>query len=325
MVVAICLGEILFDCLMAAVDDGDSMVSLPGGAPANVACGLSRLGTLTAFVGCIGQDAAGQDLRACMAAEGVNLQGLQQTALAPTRKVQVVHDRSGDRKFGGFISETPRTAAEFADAYLESETLPEDLFQSAQFLVIGSIGLAYPRSQKAVHRALQLAKANKASVFMDINWRSQFWQDPAIAPNCIAEIMEAVNYLKLSEEEAEWLFGSQQASAIAQKLPHLKGVFVTGGGDAPTRYWLNAFAGEIAPFSVATVDTTGAGDGFVAGIIAQLTQRQEELSESVVQDIVCYANAVGALTTLRPGAIASLPQADEVNEFLAAQSQKEQR
>ena len=102
----ICLGEILFDCL--AKDLGKSVAEVsawtpyPGGAPANVASALVKLGTPTAFIGCVGKDARGRELVQLLQSIGVNLSGVQYNSQVPTRQVYVTRSDNGDRTFAGF-------------------------------------------------------------------------------------------------------------------------------------------------------------------------------------------------------------------------------
>ena len=160
MSTVICLGEVLFDLLANEIgvssEDVKSWTPLPGGAPANVACALVKMGDRSRFIGCVGEDEAGRKLAAKLASEGVDLTGLQHHPTAPTRQVQVLRTADGDRIFGGFadavygaaahgsqmksVGDTPTT--EFADTRLSE--VPTALFIDADFLLLGTIALAYP-------------------------------------------------------------------------------------------------------------------------------------------------------------------------------------
>ena len=136
----LCLGEILIDCL--ADQPGlppqavQSWTSYPGGAPANVACGLVKLGTPVNFISCVGSDALGAALVELMQMLGVGRSGIQQHPTAPTRRVYVVRTEAGERHFAGFSH--PDTTL-FADTRLQADQLPLDLFSGVQFLVIGTL------------------------------------------------------------------------------------------------------------------------------------------------------------------------------------------
>jgi fructokinase len=316
----LCLGEILFDRLAdqlgRKLEEVASWTAYPGGAPANVACAMVKLGTPSAFVGCVGQDEPGKELVDLLEKVGVDISGVQRHPSAPTRQVNVVRSLEGDRSFAGFKD---YETTEFADTHLRSDKLPVELFEAADFLVLGTLELAYPESEQAIHRALELAGQYDVQILLDVNWRPVFWTDPDIAPQKIRELFKQVDFLKLSKEEAEWLFDTSDAGAITYRLDSVEGVLVTDGGNG-CAYCLGENEGKLPAFSVPVVDTTGAGDSFVAGFIHQILAHgvQSLSNEDTARTIVTYASATGALTTMKAGAIASQPTAAEVEAFLAS-------
>ncbi|MBE9077932.1 carbohydrate kinase [Romeria aff. gracilis LEGE 07310] len=318
---AICLGEILIDCFadqpVQTVAAVKSWSSLPGGAPANVACGLAKLGTAVEFIGAVGNDAWGEALLRLLQDLGVGTRGVQQHPTAPTRQVLVLRDQKGDRSFAGFSGADPEM---FADASLNGAAINPELFSQAQLLVLGTLGLAYGATRQAVRRCLQLAQAQRLKVFVDVNWRPMFWPQPAAAPGVIHDLLVQAQFLKLSAEEADWLFGTVSPAEIRARLPRLEGVWVTAGAEG-CAYWLAGHSDQLPSFEVDVEDTTGAGDGFVAGLAHQLCQHGLSglRNAQTVRQLVTYASAVGAITTTRPGAIAALPSAREVEAFLYLQ------
>lgn len=316
----LCIGELLFDYLAdqpgQSLDTVKTWTPYPGGAPANVACALTRLGTPSAYIGCIGQDPDGDALAQVLSDLGVNLQGLQRHPQAPTRIVYVTRTLEGDRHFAGFGT-TDTTA--FADAHLQASALPKTLFQTAQFLVIGTLALAYPNSREAIYRALELSKTYGLSTLVDLNWRPVFWPNPSEATSLIHRVLAQADFIKLAQEEAELFFESSDCQAVVERYPQVQGVFVTAG-EHGCRYWLGGITGSEPAFSVNVVDTTGAGDSFTAGLLHQLCQQPDLKNPQVVRDIIRYASAVGALTTMEAGAIAAQPTATQIETFLATTS-----
>lgn len=316
----LCLGEVLFDCLAdqlgLTLEEVKSWTAYPGGAPANVACALVKLGTPTGFIGSVGEDEPGNELVELLQQVGVDTTGVQRHSTAPTRQVYVVRDLAGDRTFAGFGK---YNTTEFADTRLQAEQIPHSLFQEADFLVLGTLELAYPKSEQAVHRALDLAEHYDLKILLDVNWRPVFWPDPNIARQKIQETFKQVDFLKLAKEEAEWLFDTTDPGAITYRLDSLEGVLVTDGENG-CAYCLGENEGKLPAFSVPVVDTTGAGDSFLAGFIHQVLEHGvQALSDAqTTKRIVTYASAVGALTTIKPGAIASQPTPAEVEAFLAS-------
>ena len=316
----LCLGEILFDLLAdqlgRSLSQVESWTPYPGGAPANVACALVKLGTTAGFIGCVGMDEPGEKLMQLLEV-GVDLTGVQRHPTAPTRQVYVVRSAAGDRTFAGFGN---YDTAEFADTRLQANQLPIHLFEAADFLVLGTLELAYPDSAKSVFRALELAEQYDVKIVLDVNWRPVFWPNPDTARQTIQELFKRIDFLKLSDEEAEWLFDTTDPGAITYRLDSVEGVLVTAG-DKGCAYCLSENEGKLPAFSVEVVDTTGAGDSFVAGFVNQLCQLGiHSLSDpETAKRVVTYASAVGALTTMKPGAIPAQPTALEVAAFLDSQ------
>jgi fructokinase len=309
MSTVICLGEVLFDLLAeqsgVSSEDVKSWTPLPGGAPANVACALVKMGDRSRFIGCVGSDEAGSQLATKLATEGVDLTGLQQHPTAPTRQVQVIRTADGDRVFGGF-GQIPTD--KFADTQLSQ--VPSDLFTGADFLLLGTIALAYPLSAASTWQAVALAKANNVKILVDINWRPTFWPAVEMAIPQIKELLAQADYIKFAKEEAELIYGQTSPLSLQANLPAALGIFVTDGGNI-CQYWLDGKSGEQPAFAIKAIDTTGAGDAFVAGLLHQLGTGQKNGAT-----LVRYAAAAGALTTRQPGAIDSQPTDAQIQQFL---------
>lgn len=308
----VCLGEILVDSFWA--DGQEKKMSLPGGAPANVACGLAKLGTAVEFVGAVGADAWGQALTRLLADLGVGSRGLQSHPTAPTREVYVLSDKTGERSFAGFSLPDPTG---FADAHLICDRIDPQLFTGTKYLVLGTLGLAYPETRAAMLQAVDWIKQQNGRVVLDINWRPMFWENPAQAVGPVNDLLKQVSFLKLSDTEAQWLLETTDPVAIAAQRPELEGVIVTAGA-AGCRYYLGGHSGHVPSFDVDVADTTGAGDAFVAGFLHQLCIQGRSclLDADCARKIMVYASAVGALTTTRAGAIAGQPTPREVDAFL---------
>ncbi len=323
MTQVVCIGEGLFDSISDEPGVELSQVSAwtlyPGGAPANVACALTKLGTTSGFIGAIGQDAMGAELLEVLRSHSVNLSGVQLIPGTPTRSVMVTRDVTGDRTFAGFGADRPSDS--FADTKLNAEYLPMDLIQSAQYLVTGTLLLAYPESAAALSNAMDLARYSGVQVVIDVNWRSVFWDNERRAKSIILEVLNHADYLKLTDEEADWLFGSRDLESLHDRFPRLKCILMTRG-EYGCVYWAAGTAGDVSAFAMEVEDTTGAGDSFLAGFLHQLCKRTRsgDWLPDEAREMVRYASAVGALTTLKRGAIAASPTHDEVETFLFLQN-----
>ncbi|HIK29785.1 MAG TPA: carbohydrate kinase [Oscillatoriales cyanobacterium M59_W2019_021] len=320
----ICVGEMLVDRLSdrpgLPLEAVDSWTDYPGGAPANVACACVKLGTPAGFVGCIGRDAPGNHLVELLADIGVETTGVQRHENAPTRIVYVVRNETGDRHFAGFGGRSP---CEFADAFLDAEDIPESPIRQAEFVVVGSLELAYPHSRTAVDRVLNLAENDNTRILVDVNRRDMFWSDPGEALPRVRELVNRADFLKLTSEEAKWLFDTTDPGTICDRLHRVRGVWVTLGERGCT-YAIAGYQDRIRAFNVPVVDTTGAGDAFTAGLLHRLCQLgTREMDAEIAREIARYASAVGALTVMKPGAIAAQPTATEVRDFLFDRSSGE--
>jgi fructokinase len=341
----LCLGEALVDRLY--LPDGDRL----GGAPANVACALARLGTPSAFLGRLGRDAIGQAFAAVFAERGVDTSALQWDARRPSRVVLVRRDASGDRQFGGFAAAADRAGAGdggmagqvfagegfagevFADQALDASELSAalgPLLATARWLLVGTIPLASPAAASALLLACRQAAAAGVALALDVNWRPTFWNpaaDPASGPTpaqiaATAPLLQQAALIKCAAEEARWLFGSDDPAVVSAALPQHPDLVVTDGG-APLRWCFAGCSGELPAFRVPVVDTTGAGDAFTAGLLHSQLHNQSHNQvhnrvHSQPEQRLCFASACGALVCQGAGAIDPQPSADAVQAFLAS-------
>ena len=325
----VALGEALVDRLGPL--GGDPATASPepwddrlGGAPANVACALARLGTPAAFVGRLGADAIGATFRRLMLDRGVDLRGLQCDPSRPSRIVMVRRDASGDRSFGGFAGDRGEG---FADQALDPEAVAsalQGLLPDARWLQVGTIPLATPPARQALAKAVQLATAAGVPIALDVNWRPTFWDPQAKAdagpsPDALAlmrPLLELAALIKLAAEEAQWLFGTRDPALIRAVLPQQPAVVVTDGG-APVTWCFGDGRGALPAFAVPVVDSTGAGDAFLAGLLHQFCQQPQRIRAGSAE-AVRFANACGALVCGGVGAIHPQPTAAQVEDFLAA-------
>lgn len=309
----LCFGEALFDRFIPSGDPMVAGIEYPGGAPLNVACQLAKLGIDVGWVGALGQDERGDRLDQLLQGLGVDTVGVQRLA-APTRVVEVIA-QGGDRVFGGFGGGEPDS---FADARVSAEALPRSLFETAEVLVLGTIPMAYGESARALQQILAWVDEYYLKVVLDVNWRPKFWPDTTSAAQRIRDLLPKVDFLKLADEEAEWLFGTTSAAVILEEWGEtLEGVLVTHGAQGCS-YAMGELKGEVPSFVVPRIDTTGAGDSFVAGFVHHLVrQGLTALSQSEpLVEALSYANAMAAMTCMGPGAIAPQPKTAELEAFL---------
>lgn len=302
------LGELLVD--MVAEENGplegvSRFRRFAGGAPANVAIGVRRLGLSSAFIGQVGNDPFGRFLRSTLCQEGVSVEGLETDDVHPTLLAFVSREANGERAF--YFHGTPG-----AHTFLRPESLSENLFQDARLLHLGSISFIHSPARETSQAALALAKRQGLCISFDPNLRADLWPNPTGMRETVLEIARHVSLLKLSEEELEFLTGRTGVPAAAQLLTlGPERVVVTLGPRGAFSMDRQGQVVEVEGLPVQAVDTTGAGDGFMAGL---LWHRLADPNASW-QSHLTVANRVGALVTTRMGAISALPYPQDLEGF----------
>ncbi len=312
----VCIGECLIDRISnqpgvpaAQVNDWSDFV---GGAPANVAAGLAQLGQKAQLISCIGTDDLGSKIKQKLIEREVDLSTLQEKQSHPTRAVYVELSDEGDRRFVGF-GEFDSSA--FADTQITwSEQMASEL-EPGDIMLSGSLELAFPVSSQAVEQAVDAAHKRGVKVFIDPNLRPVFWANGEQDLAKIKSLCQKANFLKLSKEEAQDLCGSEELDQVVKTFPKAEGVFVTDGA-AGAQYQFGSYRGFMPAFEINAQDTTGAGDGFIAGLLYKLTEKSQFSSNEEVSQMVRFASAVGALVALGKGPIDPQPTLAEVKEFL---------
>ena len=306
----VCLGEILVDFVAreagVSVGEAASFQRALGGAPANVAVGVARLGGASAFLGCVGEDPFGRFLAAELRVEGVDVGGLQTTAAARTTLAFVSLDAAGERSFVFFRQPG-------ADMLLAASQLDRVLLSRAHIFHFGSFSLSAEPAASATRVALRQARAGGALISYDPNLRLHLWPDAEAARRAILPLIDQADILKLSAEELPILTTDGDARSLWRNS--LRALIVTDGGRGarlitPKGEW------RAPGFRVRTVDTTGAGDAFVAALLSCLAEEPDALAIAPGETLR-YACAAGALATTARGATTAMPTHKAIQQLLA--------
>jgi len=313
---AITLGELLIDFVSISKDV--SLAELPafagaaGGAPANVAVGLARLGVSVGFIGKVGDDPFGEFLRRTLDDAGVDTHSLRYGRGARTTLAFVATRSDGQKDICFYRSPG-------ADMLLTAAEVNRDYLRSARLFHFGSVSLSRSPAREATLHAALVARDAGLLVSYDPNWRPTLWDDQGDAKGRVWEAMPFAHVVHCAQEEWEFITGTSDfeagARAVLQAGPDL--VVVTLG-ERGCYYDDGESRGEMPGFRVEVVDPLGAGDAFVAAMLSQLmyAPRDRKLPEASLRKIMEYANAAGALTCTRRGVIPSLPTGDQLEEFL---------
>lgn len=315
----VCLGEALVDLVSTKsgvrLDRAPAFRKAAGGAPANVAVGLARLGCRSAFIGAFGVDSLGAFLASTLARAGVDLsptcRSKRRTALA---LVSLAAD--GDRDFL-FYGDQP--------AHFDLRLTPRmrAVVRRARILHFGSISLIAEPARSATLAAIDEARRAEALVSYDPNLRLNLWPSARVARQAIRKTLPLADVVKVNEDELAFLTGTRSVAAglvaVAAMGPRL--VVATLGAEGCAYRSLSG-EGKVAGFPARVVDTTGAGDAFVAGLLCGLLSSSDGTAPppagAELETILTYANAAAALSTERRGGIPSLPTRGRVRAFLAA-------
>lgn len=282
-----------------------------GGAPANVAVGVARLGGQGALMGMLGRDAFGDFLAAELERYGVDGRWLHRTAAAPTALAVVSLDERGERSFGFY-----RPPA--ADLLMEPQLVDPAAFTDAPCLHLCSNSLTHEPARGATLRAVELARLHGCLLSLDINWRPALWPAGAQARSLLMPLLRQAHVLKFSAEEWDWLdSGGDLARHCFGGAAEL--LVVTDGPQAVRTLTRHGEARHAVP-ACAAVDTTAAGDAFVAGLLYRLCAQdlapaglaQQVRDAAWLAEQIAFAARCGARACMAYGAFAALPALAEV-------------
>jgi fructokinase len=298
---------VMGDAVVDLIPEGElHYLKCPGGAPANVAVGVARLGGESAFIGRIGADPFGRFMADTLAREGVDTACLRADPDHRTSTVLVELDEEGERSFTFMVRPS-------ADQFLTPTDLPG--FQASQWLLTCSIALANEPVRSSCLQAMAAIKAAGGRVCFDPNLRPEVWGNPAeILPQVSAAIALS-DVVKLSVEELQLLSGEDDLAAGLATISGPALVLVTRGAAGVVARLEGELLEWVGP-KVTPLDTTGAGDAFVAGLLAALAQGERLPTLAELPAILAQAHGCGALATTAKGAMTALPTRTELDAFL---------
>ncbi|MCZ6679625.1 MAG: PfkB family carbohydrate kinase [Candidatus Poribacteria bacterium] len=317
---AICIGELLIDFVSTTTDvtlaECPGFTKAPGGAPANVAVGLAKLGVESGFIGKVGDEPFGDFLRGTLEGYHVDTSYLISGTGCRTT-LAFVSTRSDGAKDIAFYRNPG------ADTLLTVDEIDETYIQSADLFHYGSVSLSHQPSRDATLKAIHAAKESDAFMSYDPNLRLMLWDTPEDARHWIWEVMPYANVVKAAEEEWEFITGTSELEGGSQRILGIGvDLVVVTRGEHGCYYNNGVDQGEVDGFPVEVVDPLGAGDGFVAAMLTQMMCTFGKVREPLLLDahqlrsIMRYANAAGALTTQKIGVIPALPTPSEIEAFL---------
>ncbi|WP_087757371.1 aminoimidazole riboside kinase [Aeromonas salmonicida] len=302
---------VMGDAVVDLIPEGEQhYLKCPGGAPANVAVGVARLGGESAFIGRVGADPFGRFMADTLAREGVDTACLRADPAHRTSTVLVELDEEGERSFTFMVRPS-------ADQFLTPTDLPG--FQASQWLLTCSIALANEPVRGSCLQAMATIKDAGGRVCFDPNLRPEVWGNPAEMLPVVRQTIALADVVKLSVEELQLLSGEDELAAGLATISGPALVLVTRGAAGVVARLEGELLEWVGP-KVTPLDTTGAGDAFVAGLLAALAQGERLPTLAELPAILAQAHGCGALATTAKGAMTALPTRTELDAFLRSAS-----
>ena len=296
------LGELLIDFTDSGLSPQGNplMEANPGGAPCNVLAMLAKLGRKTAFIGKVGNDLFGRQLRQAVEAVGIDTRNLLIDDEVHTTLAFVHKKPDGDRDFSFYRDPG-------ADIMLRADEVDEELIAASRVFHFGSLSLTHPEVREATHRAV------------DPNLRPPLWRTLDEAREQIAWGLAQCDVLKISDNEIRWFTGKEDFDEGVRALREAFGIpliLLSKGKDGSSAYFGETRV-DAAPFLMPnTIETTGAGDTFCACVLNAVLEHALALDKEKLAAMLRFANAAAALVTTRKGALRVMPTREEVEQLI---------
>lgn len=317
MGVVFSIGEALIDFIPnekgIALKEVTSFQKAPGGAPANVAAAVSKLGGKSAFIGKVGEDAFGEFLIDILTKAKVNTAYVKTTKEANTALAFVSLKSDGNRDFSFYRNPS-------ADMLLREDEIQEEWFNEGDILHFCSVDLIEAPVKYAHIKAISSIVKKGGLVSFDPNVRLPLWDSTENCRRTILEFIPKAHVVKISDEELQFVTGIENEEAAIESL--FKGnvkLIIYTKGSCGAEFFTKTIKAEVKGIKINVSDTTGAGDAFIGAVLYQLANKEIDLDRIIKQEaeeILQFANIVAAMTCMKKGAISAIPTIDEVKVFL---------
>lgn len=309
------LGELLIDFTENGLSSQGNpiMEANPGGAPCNVLAMLCRQGYKTAFIGKIGDDIFGRQLRKTVEDIGINTEGLVTDRTVNTTLAFVHTLEGGDREFSFYRNPG-------ADMMLNESEVNEKIITESRIFHYGSLSMTNMMCESATKKAVAIAKNSGALISFDPNLRENLWDNLETAREKIEYGLFHCDILKISDNEIQWLTDESNfdtaVQAIRRKYTNISLLFLSLGKEGSRAYSKSGYASvSIAPAN--TIETTGAGDTFCGAILGKILEYgMRDFSDSELKEMLVFANAAAGIVTERKGALKVMPTMSEIAEMI---------
>ena len=309
------LGELLIDFTEnGKSNQGNSLFEAnPGGAPCNVLAMLTKLGHETAFIGKVGNDFFGKQLKAALEETGIDSAWLQMDDEVHTTLALVHTFEDGDRDFSFYRNPG-------ADMMLAEDEIPEELIENSKIFHFGTLSMTHEGVRAATKKAIRLAEEAGALISFDPNLRPPLWNSLDDAREQVLYGLGHCQILKISDNEIQWMTGKDDYTEGVQWILEryeIPLILVSMGKEGSRAYYKGMIV-ETAPFlQENTIETTGAGDTFCACVLHYVCEHGlSDLTEDDLKEMLVFANAAASLITTRKGALRVMPKRQEIEQLV---------
>ena len=309
------LGELLIDFTENGVSgQGNPMFEAnPGGAPCNVLAMLSKLGHKTSFIGKVGKDFFGEQLKSAVTEVGIHADSLYMDEEVHTTLALVHTGPDGDRDFSFYRNPG-------ADMMLTEAEIPAEQIQDSRIFHFGTLSMTHEGVRAATRKAVGIAKESGAVVSFDPNLRPPLWKSLEDAKEQVRYGLAHCDVLKISDNEIQWFTGEKDFDAGIQKLREQYQIplILLSMGKEGSRAYYKDLRVEVKPFlQEKTIETTGAGDTFGACCLHHVLKYGiDGFDAQKLTEMLTFAKAAASIITTRKGALRVMPSLAEIEEMI---------
>lgn len=308
------LGELLIDFTENGISQQGNpiMEANPGGAPCNVLAMLNKLGYKTAFIGKVGKDIFGRQLKNLVSEIGINITGLAEDKVVNTTLAFVHTLEGGDREFSFYRNPG-------ADMMLNESDVKPEIIENSRIFHYGSLSMTNAVCEAATKKAIDIAEKAGCILSFDPNLRENLWDNLDTAREKIEYGLKHCNILKISDNEIQWMTGEtdfDKAIASLREKYNIPLILLSLGKNGSRAYSKTGYA--FAPITPAeTIETTGAGDTFCGCILSKVLEYgTKDFSDDELKEMLVFANTAAAIVTTRKGALKVMPEREEIEKLI---------
>lgn len=311
------IGEALIDFIPEVkgqrLKDVPSFTRVAGGAPANVAGAVTKLGIPSKFLTKLGDDPFGDYIVEVLDEAGIDTSHIKRDKEAETALAFVSLASDGNRDFKFYRKNS-------ADLRYSVYDIEPDVLDDCGMIHFCSVDLVNSPMKDAHKKLIDMANGKDVLVSFDPNLRFSLWDDLQELKETVNEFLPFADIIKISDEELEFITGHTDIREAVSDLLNgrTKYVIYTKGKDGAEIYTKHGMT-EAPGYSIDVRDTTGAGDSFIGAFLYQLLRDEVRDLEAVdlgtLKKYLDFANAYAACTTTKEGALAAMADAREFADF----------